>query len=167
MSKVFTDIMMYQLRDAGILPSLDMDITQYNNEFSIINPFGKTRRGITFQQLSCHLSGLQREMPCAGIYGPGCNVSYSEIYKRLSESRLDYPPGWRPSYSNLGIGLLGRTLEKVLEQVDTWEDYVIREIVDPLGMKDTGSKMPPKASTQMAVGYLEDGSMASEQETIL
>lgn len=74
--------------------------------------------------------------------------------------KLDFPPGLKPSYSNLGIGLLGRTLEEVLSTGQSWEDYVEKEILAPLGMKDSGTRMPPKSSTQMAVGYLWDGSVA-------
>ena len=74
--------------------------------------------------------------------------------------KLDNPPGLKPSYSNLGIGLLGRTLEEVLSTRQSWEDYVEEEILTPLGMKDSGTRMPPKSSTQMAVGYLWDGSVA-------
>ena len=74
--------------------------------------------------------------------------------------KLDFPPGLKPSYSNLGIGLLGRTLEEVLKNGQTWEDYVEIEILAPLGMKDSGTRMPPKSSTQMAVGYMWDGSVA-------
>ena len=151
---------MLQLRDAGTLPSLDEDITKYNHQFSVINPFGNTKRGITFHQLSCHLSGLPRNPPCVGLFVSGCNASAETIYKCLSNMKLDFPPGLKPSYSNLGIGLLGRTLEEVLATGQSWEDYVEKEILAPLGMKDSGTRMPPKSSTQMAVGYLWDGSVA-------
>lgn len=161
-SKVFTDLMMLQLRDAGTLPSLDEDITRYNHQFSVINPFGNTKRGISFRQLSCHLSGLPRNPPCEGLFVHGCNDSAAAIYKRLANMKLDFPPGLKPSYSNLGLGLLGRTLEEVLQSGQSWEDYVEKEILAPLGMKDSGTRMPPKNSTQMAVGYIWDGSVAGE-----
>lgn len=45
----------------------------------------------------------------------------------------------------------------------SWEGYVEEEILAPLGMKDSGTRMPPKSSTQMAVGYLWDGSVAGIQ----
>ena len=154
---------MLQLRDAGTLPSLDEDITKYNHQFSVINPFGNTKRGISFHQLACHLSGLPRNPPCVGLFVSGCNASAEVIYQRLSKMKLDNPPGLKPSYSNLGIGLLGRTLEEVLSTRQSWEDYVEKEILAPLGMKDSGTRMPPKSSTQMAVGYLWDGSVAGRQ----
>ena len=160
-SKVFTDLMMYQLRDLGILPSLDDDITKYDHQFSVLNPFGKTKRGITFRQLSSHMSGLPRNPPCLGLFVSGCNASADQIYKDIANFRLLSPPGTRPSYSNLGIGLLGRVLEKVTKPPQVWEDYIEKEVLVPLGMKDSGTRMPPKASTTMAVGYHPEGSVAS------
>lgn len=42
----------------------------------------------------------------------------------------------RPAYSNLGIALIGRLLEKVVGQ--SYEDYVVQNILRPLNMSDSG-----------------------------
>ena len=130
-TKLFTALMMLQLRDEALLRSLDEDVTAYNKEFSVVNPF-ETDRGVTFRQLSSHMGGLPRETPCKDIFIHGCYDSDEEIYGNLAKLKLLYPPGQIPSYSNLGFGLLGRTLQKI--EGPTWEEQVEKKVLKPLGM---------------------------------
>lgn len=156
-TKVFTALMMLQLRDAGLLPSLDEDITKYLPEFKIQNPF-RTKRAITFRQLSSHMSGLPRETPCPDIFIRGCNLTYAEIYDNLAKLALMSPPGLKPSYSNLGFAALGRTLEKI--QGPNWEDQVQQQVLKPLGMTHSGNSFTPEVLEYLAVGYTPDGTAA-------
>jgi CubicO group peptidase (beta-lactamase class C family) len=61
-SKVFTDLMMMQLRDKGVL-NLDDPVTKYIPNFRVKVPYN-TKRPITLRELASHTSGLQREVPC-------------------------------------------------------------------------------------------------------
>ena len=149
--------MTLMLRDSGMLKSLDDNITNYLKEFSIQNPY-QTRRGITFRQLSSHMSGLPRNAPCPGIFDTGCNLSYEKIYENLSKMKLMWPPGFQPEYSNLGFGLLGRVLEKI--QGPTWEDQVRKMVFEPLAMNNSGNSFTPETIKNLAVGYYSDGSKA-------
>ena len=153
-TKVFTSLMMLMLRDTGKLKSIDDNITNYLPEFSIQNPF-QTHRGVTFRQLSSHMSGLPRNPPCPGLFETGCNLSYSQIYDNLAKMRLMFPPGTQPEYSNLGFGLLGRVLEKI--QGPTWEEQVEETVIKPLKMNNTGNAFTPDAIKKLAVGYYSDG----------
>jgi N-acyl-D-amino-acid deacylase len=47
---------------------------------------------------------------------------------------LDFTPGERYAYSNFGYSVLGRVIEKVTG--DRYEDYVRREVLGPLGIRD-------------------------------
>ena len=147
------------LRDSGELRSLDANITDYLPEFSVINPY-QTRRGITFRQLSSHMSGLPRNPPCPGLFDTGCNLSYDKIYDNLSKMRLSVPPGSQPGYSNLGFGLLGRVLGKI--GGSPWEDLVQRMVIEPLAMSNSGNTFTAESLKNLAVGYYPDGTKASE-----
>jgi CubicO group peptidase (beta-lactamase class C family) len=70
----------------------------------------------------------------------------------MAEMHLMYPPGLTPSYSNAGSTVLGRALENVAGR--TWEDYVMGEIVEPLGMVNTHTTINTE---NLAVGYTSDG----------
>ena len=45
-------------------------------------------------------------------------------------------PGQVPAYSNLGFGVLGSVLEKIVNEPFT--EWTMKNIVRPLGMKDSG-----------------------------
>ena len=47
-----------------------------------------------------------------------------------------FDPGTKAQYSNTGIDIGGAVVEVVTGM--KWEDYLKREVLDPLGMKDTG-----------------------------
>ena len=162
-TKVFTVLMTLMLRDTGKLKSLDDNITNYMPEFTIQNPF-RTHRGVTFRQLSSHMSGLPRTPPCPGIFEVGCNLSYSQIYDNLAKMRLMFPPGTQPEYSNLGFGLLGRVLEKI--QGPTWEDLAEEMVFKPLKMTNSGNSFTPGSTKDLAVGYYPDGKEASKHSIL-
>ena len=104
------------------------------------------------------MAGLPRETPCEDIFRNGCSLSDSQIYKNLADIELMYPPGQQPSYSNLGFGLLGRTLEKITKS--KWEDSVKKMVFDPLGMTNSGNSFPADVVKNMAIGYYPDGHKA-------
>ena len=151
--------MSLMLRDSGELRSLDDNITAYLPQFSIKNPF-QTRRGITFRQLSCHMSGLSRNPPCPGIFDTGCNLTDDQIYENLSKLKLMFPPGFQPEYSNLGFGLLGRVLQTI--RGPPWEAQVAQMVLKPLNMTNSGNSFTPDVVKNMAVGYYPDKTIASE-----
>ena len=158
-TKVFTAMMMLQLRDQSTLGSLDSDVTTVLPELKIMNPF-KQKRGITFNQLSSHMSGLPRETPCPDTFINGCSLPFSEIYDNLAKMKLIYPPGTWPQYSNLGVAVLGRALEKI--GGDLWENMLEKMILKPLQMDSTGNKVDPSMMKHLAVGYASDGTVASK-----
>jgi CubicO group peptidase (beta-lactamase class C family) len=86
----------------------------------------------------------------------GCpNLTASEVYDRVAGMNLLYPPGLQPSYSNLGFGILGRSLEGVAGM--SWEEYVRRMVAEPLGMVNTHTTI---VTENLAVGYTADGSVS-------
>ncbi|KAK5583809.1 hypothetical protein RB653_005411 [Dictyostelium firmibasis] len=131
-TKTFTDLMMFQLRDKGTIDSLDDEISKYFPEFSIGNPYN-TKKSPTFRELSSHQSGLPREVPCDFDDLADEKICSEEvIVERLSKMFLIMPSYQTTHYSNLGIALLGRTLAKAANT--EYEKYVKEKILFPLGM---------------------------------
>ncbi|MFC2152407.1 serine hydrolase domain-containing protein [Bacteroidota bacterium] len=60
----------------------------------------------------------------------------------LQNRKLDYTPGKKSIYSNFGYALLGPIIEKITN--NTYENYVISEILNPLGIYDMhlGKSLP-------------------------
>ncbi|EFA83792.1 hypothetical protein PPL_02860 [Heterostelium album PN500] len=133
-TKVFTDIMMFQLRDKGLL-NLDDELVKYIPEFSINNPY-PTKRGITLRELASHQSGLPREIPCQSNEEGTSACTEQLILQRLSDQYLILPQYSITHYSNLGVSLLGHAMERI-EGVNTYQQYITENILEPLEMKST------------------------------
>eukprot|EP01062_Namystynia_karyoxenos_P026168 TRINITY_DN20425_c1_g1_i1.p2 TRINITY_DN20425_c1_g1~~TRINITY_DN20425_c1_g1_i1.p2 ORF type:complete len:526 (+),score=213.34 TRINITY_DN20425_c1_g1_i1:84-1580(+) len=134
-TKVFTTLLLYVLRDKGFV-GLDDPVQKYIPEFSV-HRYGATRGPITLRQLATHTSGLAREVPypCSfAEYADGC--SESRIVALLAQQSQVAPAGRRFHYSNLGIALLGRALQRAADPSGgtTYEQLVERHILRPLGM---------------------------------
>eukprot|EP01114_Cavostelium_apophysatum_P008470 TRINITY_DN2098_c0_g1_i1.p1 TRINITY_DN2098_c0_g1~~TRINITY_DN2098_c0_g1_i1.p1 ORF type:complete len:510 (+),score=94.29 TRINITY_DN2098_c0_g1_i1:84-1613(+) len=130
-TKVFTDLMLMLLRDAGVV-DLDDPVTKYIPEFSVLNPY-KTNRPITLRQLGSQTSGLQREVPVDWYKMHLFNQS--QILQRVAQTYLLFPQYDTPHYSNLGLALLGRTLQAA-SSIE-YEDFVEAKILANLGMANS------------------------------
>lgn len=89
-------------------------------------------REITLRDLATHTSALPRE--AGGVEHP-YHYEINDFYRWLSNYKLNYAPGTKTVYSNLGYGFLGLILATVANT--TYADLVIREVCNPLGMDDT------------------------------
>ncbi|GAM25603.1 hypothetical protein SAMD00019534_087780 [Acytostelium subglobosum LB1] len=157
-TKTFTDLMMYELRDRGII-SLDDPVSKYYPEFTVRDPYG-TAREITFRQLASHQTGLPREVPCNfdELQDP-TKCSEATILERLGETFLILPQYYHVHYSNLGMSVLGRTCEKAANKL--YEDYVQEKILNPLGMLNS-SYYYDDIKDRMAVGLnLDNGTYSA------
>jgi CubicO group peptidase (beta-lactamase class C family) len=79
--------------------------------------------------------------------GPG------DIIRYMFEQRLDFPPGGRFAYSNLGYCLLGRIIEQASGK--SYEDYVQAEVLAPLGITAMrlGKTLPDQRAPGEVVYY--------------
>ena len=96
---------------------------------------------ITIYHLLTHTSGISDD---AAKYIPGTPEKLD-----FNDQPLNFQPGERWSYSNLGYIVLGYLLEKISGQ--TYLEFVERNIFKPLGMNDSGmfsfnSVIPRRAS---------------------
>ncbi len=144
-TKIVTATAVLQLVERGLV-DLDQPVVRYVPGFaSVRNPHG---RAVTVRHLLSHTSGLPNPMPVAWIHEahlPG--PSLDELTERLlrENDRLDFAPGARFAYSNLGYLVLGQLIERV--SGERYEAYVQHHILDVLGMHSTGFVLPGGAAT--------------------
>ncbi len=100
---------------------------------------------VTLKQLLTDTAGAPVQFPRA-LWSKQIPV-VSERTQARREAVLDviakvpaYQPGKKNMYSNVGYTIAGAMAEKVTGA--TWEDLVIREVFEPLGLKDSGFGPP-------------------------
>jgi len=156
-SKLFTATAVMQLRDAGRL-SLDDPVSKWVPEFAgVVNPFADTGE-VTLRELLTQSSGLTREAPIP-YWTTHVFPSRQELLASLRGLKMTAPPGETYKYSNLGLALLGITVENVSGL--PWAEYVRRNIFEPLGMGDsTGAPTAEQIRTRAVAYYrrMADGS---------
>jgi CubicO group peptidase (beta-lactamase class C family) len=96
---------------------------------------GGAKDGVRVRQLLTHTGGL---LWWASLYeelrGPEAYLA------RISEMDLDYEPGTKTIYSDLGLILLGNVLERLAGA--SLDEVARRRVFEPLGMSDTRYRPP-------------------------
>ena len=120
---------------------------------NIINPYSSSPSSpssqITFRQVLSQLSGLQRETPCGGTLF--CTWTQQQVFSALNNSELILPPYSLPSYSNLGFALVGNLIPSIVGL--SYEAYLQQNILNPLGMSNTGYTITQQVLNQMVPSY--------------
>jgi CubicO group peptidase (beta-lactamase class C family) len=133
-TKTFTGIAIMQLRDRGRL-KLDDPIVKYIPELrQVHDPYGDINE-ITIQQLMSHTAGLRgATWPWGGDkdWHPFEPQKWEQIVAMLPYTEVEFKPGSKFSYSNLGVVFLGRVIELLSD--DCYQVYVDKNILKPLGM---------------------------------
>jgi CubicO group peptidase (beta-lactamase class C family) len=149
LTKVFTDLLLLQLRDANIV-SLDDTVQKYWPSFSIPSEFSKNSRGISFRGLATQLSGIFSGSPCS--YLEDCNITTEEAFRRMSTMESVLPNDLQPHYSDVAFAILGRALERPAKQ--KWEEMLLSKVLKPLGMSSTGwDYSTAEVKMRLATGY--------------
>jgi CubicO group peptidase (beta-lactamase class C family) len=161
-SKVFTSVMLMQLRDKGEV-ALDDPIQKYLPSLKIKNRFPDSPLP-TFRQIASHTAGFPREAPLQDSYLHKGYPSMEDIITTLGQSEMSFPPLTQVKYSNLSVSLMGFALSKIAGQPYT--DYVVQHILQPLGMNRSGFETTPALTSQTAVGYKLDKAKQLQREPI-
>jgi len=169
MTKTFTAILTVQLQNEGLL-SLDDPIIKFLPEFAG-SDFEKNK--ITFYHLITHTSGLVevplREYPKYLIkfvfrtskgkfFPPRYRLNTSSFLQEISQLKLKDNPGTKFRYSNSGVGLVGKILERVTNS--TYEELIKSRILNVLSMHDTTITISENQKEKLATGYLLTGKEA-------
>ncbi|HUX08117.1 MAG TPA: serine hydrolase [Acidobacteriota bacterium] len=107
---------------------------------------------IQIQHLLNHSSGLDNYM---GHKDYECKMHtlrrISDVLPLIYDQEILFQAGERFSYSNSGMVLLGAVIEKVTGT--EYKDYLRQQILDPLGMADSGIVYADEVVLNRATGY--------------
>jgi CubicO group peptidase (beta-lactamase class C family) len=137
--KDFTKVAIFQLVEAGKLRLEDS-----LGEFFPDVPAEK--RGITVDQLLDHRGGFP-----LGVAPDHEALSRAELLQRLWTRPLAVPPGSEERYSNAGFSLLAAIVEQ--RSGESFDAYVARAILAPIGLAETGLLKPRFEPSRLAHGY--------------
>ncbi|HXS21860.1 MAG TPA: serine hydrolase domain-containing protein [Steroidobacteraceae bacterium] len=155
-SKLFTWTAVMQLVQAGKL-DLDRDINDYL-DFKMPEPYG---RPITLRDLMTHSAGFEDTVTDLFVNRPSQMFPLRQYLTRHLPPLL-HPPGQVVAYSNYGATLAGYIVQRV--SGEPYDDYIMRHILQPLGMDDSTFQqpLPTKLQPRMATGYRQ----ASNPDTV-
>lgn len=148
MSKSFTCMAILKLRDEGKL-NLDDPAYLYIPELKKLKYPTVDAPHITVRHLMTHGAGFPEDNPWGDRQLADNDKDLVElINKQLSFSN---PPGIAFEYSNLGFALQGMIITKVSGM--PYQDYIKKNILEPLGMKTTTYEYADVAPDKLAHGY--------------
>jgi CubicO group peptidase (beta-lactamase class C family) len=135
------------------LVDLDAPITRYLPDFTVNSRHeADPQNKITLRHLLSHHAGFTHEAPIGNNYTDKPWTCDAHI-RSIQDTWLRYPVGERFSYSNLGIDLAARVLERV-SGMAYW-DCLKGWLLAPLGMHDTTANPDEyAASNNRAVGHM-------------
>lgn len=141
-SKLFTDIALMQLVEAGVI-ELDDPVQKLVPTF---NP-GPGAERVTFRHLTGHRAGIVRE-PAVGNYFEDSEPTLAATVESLNGSGFRAQPGTVTKYSNAGIAVLGRALE--LHHGERYAPLMKSLVLDPMGMPEAGFEATPALEQRLA-----------------
>jgi D-alanyl-D-alanine carboxypeptidase len=151
-TKTFTAIAVLQLAERGTL-GLDDRASKYLPDF----PYPAD---ITVRQLLTHSAGIPNPIPLRWTHLAAEHATFDRdaFFRGLfaEHGRVKSAPNAKFAYSNLGYHLLGQVIEKVSGL--TYEEYVTRNIIAPLGIAPADLSFELVGSVQ-ASGYHKRWSM--------
>jgi CubicO group peptidase (beta-lactamase class C family) len=124
-------------------------------------------RAITILDLLTHTSGMAGYMP-EGIsdFMQTMDRPLHEAVAAYAQVPLQFEPGTRWMYSNMGIDTLGRIIEVASGM--KYEDFLKQRLFDPLGMKDSFFYPPADKRDRIAMVYRrQDGKWVRSGKEIL
>ena len=123
---------------------------QKNDDGSVV--LKKPARVITIHDLMTHSSGMSY-LPPAGIKELNTTMdrTLADAVLLYSQMPLEFEPGSKWQYSNLGIAILGRIIE--VRSGMPFEKFLESRIFQPLGMKDSHFFLPAEKHSRLAAIY--------------
>ncbi len=168
MTKPITATAVMMLAEEGRLSTADLvetHLPEFRGQRMVLRreddavTLGPPTRKITLRDLLTHTSGMPGGFP-AGLQEifRTRNRPLAEAVALYSQQPLDFAPGSRWQYSNMGIASLGRIVEVVSGM--PFEKFLAERIFTPLGMRDTFFFPPQNKHDRIAPIYeSEDGEL--------
>lgn len=147
-TKGFCGVTIAKLVEEGKL-SLDDPVSKYLPEFKElwvqdsdkdgIKTLHKAKNVLTVRMVLNHTGGFPFECSAkrSDVRGGGWSggAPLRQVASIAAGSPIMFEPGTRDMYSNTGIDIGGAIVEVITGM--KWEDYLKKEVLDPLGMKST------------------------------
>ncbi len=148
MSKSFVAMAALKLRDEGKL-RLDDPVSNYLPELRQVQLPTLDSPALTVRQLMTMTTGLPEDNP----WGDRQMALPNAALEKLVGAGLSFSnaPGETFEYSNLGYILLGKVVSKASGM--RFQDYVVQQILQPLGMHKTRWEYTQAAPGKLALGY--------------
>lgn len=161
MSKSFTTMAILKLRDEGKL-NLDDPAYFYIPELKNLKYPTADAPVITVRHLMTHSAGFPEDNPWGDRQLADNDTDLMEfIGKQITFSN---PPGIAYEYSNLGFALQGKIITKVAGI--RYQEYIKKNILEPLGMKATTYEYADVAPDKLAHGYRWLNEQWNEEELL-
>ena len=146
-TKQFTSMLILQLVDQGKI-KLDGKLTDYLPDYR--KDVGDK---VTIHNLLTHTSGIPSYTDQPGFFENVSRNPYkvADFVKKYASGDLLFEPGSKFAYNNSGYFLLGAIIERVTGK--PYEQVLRENILDPVGMKNTGYDHYETIIQQRAAGY--------------
>ena len=147
-TKGFCGVTIAKLVEEGLL-SLDDPVSKYLPEFKElwvldgeqdgVRTLHKAKNVLTVRMVMNHTGGFPFEISAkrSDVRGGGWSggAPIRQVASIAAASPLMFEPGTREMYSNTGIDIGAAVVEVITGM--KWENYLKKEVLDPLGMKST------------------------------
>jgi CubicO group peptidase (beta-lactamase class C family) len=152
-TKLFTWTAVMQQVEAGKL-DLDTDVNEYLTDFRIPATYP---RPVTLRDLMDHTAGFEERIIGTAARTAEDMPALGEILADEMPARIR-PPGEISGYSNYGAALAGHIVAEV--SGESYEDYVARHLLEPLGMTHStaAQPVPGELAADLARSYDSDAS---------
>ena len=146
-TKQFTAMLILQMVEQGKI-KLDGKLSDYLPDYR-----KDTGERITTHQLLNHTSGIPSYTSQPGFFADVSRNPYSvpDFVKKYASRDLEFEPGAKFSYNNSGYFLLGAIIEQIAGK--PYEQVLKENVLDPLGMKNTGYDHHDRIIPKRAAGY--------------
>lgn len=122
----------------------------------------KPKQPITLRHILSHTSGLPFK---SAIEEPTRDmIPLATTVRSYAMTPLQFEPGARYLYSNAGINTAGRIIEVVSGL--SYETFMQRRLLEPLGMTDTAFKPDARRLQRLAKAYKPDAAKTGLEETL-
>lgn len=122
-------------------------------------------RPITIRDLLTHTSGMSAGPELYELYQKR-DRTLAQVIPEFAKKPLDFEPGSKWAYCNIGIDTLGRIIEVVSGQ--SYEQFMESRVFKPLGMSDTGFYLRPEQAGRLAMTYgLKEGKLEPSLKDII
>lgn len=143
-TKTFTTTALLQLKDRNLI-DIHKDVNQYLNSVKVPNTYSKP---VTASHLMTHSAGFD-ELRGRVVYKKDQQLSLKTFLNgKLVRLRK---PGIVSAYSTYGIALAGLLVEDISGL--SLEEYMKKNIWQPLGMSMTSIELPKNLENNLSIGY--------------